>query len=174
MEPQFECIFRPTVPMQAERLFRIKEKAYIGSLVVSIVYFLFVCYFLYSAYYVVGVPVGAGAVALALFAVAMLLYGCFSHYYAAWRQIRRFQKNPAAQGVFHFVFGDEITCYMGDAKSTWKYSAILETYRYQRSYELHMNTAAHLIILPEGFTKGTFPEFLQFLREKRPDLIVQE
>lgn len=44
----------------------------------------------------------------------------------------------------------------------------------KHSYVLMMGKRNGLMIDPDGFTKGTFAEFKQFLREKRPDLNVPE
>lgn len=54
------------------------------------------------------------------------------------------------------------------------YSAITAVKRLKYTYELKLDKTRAVYIVPEGFTKGTFESFNQFLREKRPDLKIPE
>ena len=42
------------------------------------------------------------------------------------------------------------------------------------SYELIKSKNERIVVEPGSFTKGTFAEFKQFLRQKRPDLLIPE
>ena len=54
----------------------------------------------------------------------------------------------------------------------FEYADLTGTLRLKHSYKLRFTGRRSLLVNPNGFTKGTFEDFKQFLREKRPDLVI--
>lgn len=72
-------------------------------------------------------------------------------------------------------FGEQIVSYTPGNVSTYDYDQIEKIYSLKSSYTLiFAKNSGTLILSREGFTKGTFSEFKQFLRYKRPDLKIPE
>jgi hypothetical protein len=57
---------------------------------------------------------------------------------------------------------------------TIEYRKIVRVVRLKHSYLLMTSRRTGVLLDPNGFTKGTFEEFKQFLRQKRPDLTIPE
>ena len=72
------------------------------------------------------------------------------------------------------TFGEEIVSDSALGEVVYDYDQILKIYSLKRSYILLMDNKKGLPVSREGFTKGSFSEFKEFLREKRPDLKVPE
>lgn len=62
----------------------------------------------------------------------------------------------------------------GTIHITAEYCKIVRVVRLKHSYVLMMGKRNGLILDSNAFTKGTFEEFKQFIREKRPDLNIPE
>ena len=88
--------------------------------------------------------------------------------------MRNYKKDTSGNSTYKIAFGEQIEVTQGTIKATWEYSDICEVYHLKHSYELVKSKRLGLIVDPNGFTKGSFDEFKQFLREKRPDLTVPE
>ena len=71
-------------------------------------------------------------------------------------------------------FGDKITVRGPDSVHSIPYEKITKVYFLKYSIVLRADKVSSVIITPTGFTKGTFSEFKQFLREKRPDLKIPD
>ena len=70
---------------------------------------------------------------------------------------------------------EQIVSYTPGNVSTYDYDQIEKIYSLKSSYTLiFAKNSGTLILSREGFTKGTFSEFKQFLRYKRPDLKIPE
>ena len=54
------------------------------------------------------------------------------------------------------------------------YAQIQRVLHLKYSYELIKRKNERIVVAPGSFTKGTFAEFKQFLRQKRPDLLIPE
>ncbi len=168
MEPLFECAFTPTIRMTANRIRHYSLVQYIVLLVIGI----WCCQ--------TALPAAIwyrfdGVWALyALFAVAYLIYGFFMPEIHAYFSVRSFRKDTNGEGVYRIAFGDAIEVRQGNMRIILDYSEITSVSHLRFSYELKRNKKAAVVVDPEGFTKGTFEEFKQFLREKRPDLIIPE
>ena len=76
--------------------------------------------------------------------------------------------------LIYIRFGDQI--YVEDRDSTFnlEYRKIEKVIVLKYGLFLRYAEKAHMAIDPNCFTKGTFEEFKQFLREKRPDLKIPE
>ena len=72
------------------------------------------------------------------------------------------------------TFGEIIEMHEGMVHLTIEYHNIQQVVHLKHSYVLMLGKHNGVMIYPNCFTKGTFEEFKQFLREKRPDLTVPE
>lgn len=107
--------------------------------------------------------------AFAVFALAMPSI-------AAERQLRALHRRNLGQPVVVVKqFGDRIISNMPGSVLTLDYCNIRRVYSLKTCYVIRfVDNMAQLILSRDGFTKGTFEEFKQFLREKRPDLKIPE
>ena len=110
----------------------------------------------------------------AIISVIYLLYGLFMPEINAYFTVKRFKKDTAGEGKYKVVFGDTIEVWQGKIRVCWEYAEINQVRHLKYSYELMKNKRMAIMVDPIGFTKGTFPGFKQFLREKRPDLNIPE
>ena len=71
-------------------------------------------------------------------------------------------------------FGEMIQ--MGNTRESmsWEYAHLVAVYSWKYSYALRFSNDLVLILDRSNFTKGTFEEFKEFLRQKRPDLEIPE
>ena len=107
-----------------------------------------------------------GAVFLAIF---------FVPWYIAWNALRVSRRNN--DGVMpetRITVGETIEMDEGIVHVSLEYRKLRRVVHLKHSYVLMLGRGNGLMIDPNGFTKGTFAEFKQFLREKRPDLNIPE
>lgn len=72
-------------------------------------------------------------------------------------------------------FAERIISNTPNSTNIFDYSNIKKIYSLKSCYVLMFsNDSGFLALSREGFTQGTFSEFKQFLREKRPDLKIPE
>ena len=71
-------------------------------------------------------------------------------------------------------FGDHIEVDEGMVHYTIEYRKLMKVVSLKHSYVLMLGKRNGIILDASAFTKGTFEEFKQFLREKRPDLSIPE
>ena len=111
----------------------------------------------------------------------MLIFGMvmvavyFLPNYVAWATLRNVKKQN--DGVIQdttVAFGDIIEVYDDTIRMTIEYRKIIKVIHLKHSYVLMNGKRTGLILDPNAFTKGTFSEFKQFLRTKRPDLKIPE
>ncbi len=106
--------------------------------------------------------------------ICMLLVGFLPHLYA-WSLIKNAKKqNDGVLPQTIVTFGDTIEIHEGMVHLTIEYRKIVRTIRLQNSYMLMLGKRNGVMLDPNGFTKGSFQEFKQFLREKCPGLTVVE
>ena len=95
--------------------------------------------------------------------------------YYSWLTLRNTKKqNDGELPETKIVFGDTIEMFEGMVHLTIEYRKIEKVVRLRNSYVLMNGKRTGILIDPDGFTMGTFEEFKQFLRTKRPDLKVPE
>ena len=93
----------------------------------------------------------------------------------AWSSRRQGKKqNDGILPETHITFGDTIEMYEGMIHITVEYRKILRVVRLKHSYVLMIGKRNGVMLDPNGFTKGTFSEFKQFLREKCPEIKIPE
>lgn len=106
--------------------------------------------------------------------VFLLLF--FLPWYISWNALRSSKRNN--DGVIPetriTVKDDRIDVDEGWVHFTLEYRKFRRVVHLKHSYVLMIGRRSGLMIDPDGFTKGTFAEFKQFLREKRPDLNIPE
>lgn len=106
--------------------------------------------------------------------VFLLLF--FMPWYISWNALRSSKRSN--DGVIPetriAVKDDRIDVDEGFVHFTLEYRKFCRVVHLKHSYVLMIGRRNGLMIDPDGFTKGTFAEFKQFLREKRPDLNIPE
>ena len=106
--------------------------------------------------------------------VIYLLWGIFMPEINGYFSVRRFNKETSGAATYKVSFGESIEITQDTIRVIWQYSDLNEVRNLNGSYELMRNKRMSVMLDPNGFTKGTFSEFKQFLREKRPDLKIPE
>ena len=71
-------------------------------------------------------------------------------------------------------FGETIFVQGKDTTRVIEYRKIKEVVALKHSYAIYDKKPGVILLDRNGFTKGTFEEFKQFLRAKRPDLTIPE
>ena len=71
-------------------------------------------------------------------------------------------------------FGEKISIENVEASRNWEYYQLTKVCSFKRSYCLCFGDNTVLVLNRANFTKGTFEEFKQFLRARRPDLKIPE
>ena len=116
--------------------------------------------------------------ALIKVAIIMLLYCVFLAVYPYWHvwQIRREGKRNYNGVIQETVvqFGDNIQLFEGMMHLTMEYHKVIKVVRLKHSYCLMTSNRTAIMLREDGFTKGTFEEFKQFLRMKYPHLAIPE
>lgn len=109
------------------------------------------------------------------FAAVLLVVLFFMPHIQAWMLLRSMKKNN--DGVLpedRVTLGETIEMDEGMVHLSVEYRKIKRVVRLKHSYMLMLGRRNGLILDPNAFTKGSFEEFKQFLREKRPDLKIPE
>ena len=172
MEPVFTCEFTPTVPMIAARVRKYSQARCVFLRIIGIGLF---CYILLCT--VVSAIFDGFAVdwlKFILFSLAVMVFCVFFPRISAFFAVKNYQKDTDGTGSYKIAFGDRIEVTQGTVRAIWEYSDISAVYHLKYSYELVKTKRLALIVDPNGFTKGTFTEFKQFLKEKRPELPVPD
>ena len=172
MEPVFVCEFTPTVPMVAARIRKYSEARCALLLIMGIGLFGYVLFHAIMTLIYLDFP--AIWIWPILFSLALLLYGIFFPQINAYFAVRNYKKDTSGNGTYKISFGEKIEVTQGTLRSIWEYSDIQNVYHLKYSYELAKSKRLALCLDPDGFTKGNFAEFKQFLKEKRPDLSIPE
>ena len=106
--------------------------------------------------------------------VFLFLLGFMPQWYS-WQTMKNTKKqNDGVIPETVITFGDSIELHEGMVNITVEYRKIVRTVRLKHSYLLMIGKRNGVMLDPDGFTKGSFEDFKQFLREKRPDLKVVE
>ena len=112
--------------------------------------------------------------ALLVLGVLYPLYGIFYPEVSAFFSVKRYRKDSDGEGLYKITFGDVIEVSNGNIRTIMEYRDLTAVVHLQYTYELKKNKRIALFVDPNGFTKGTFEEFKQFLRAKCPDLTIPE
>lgn len=169
MEPQFEI--RYTIDKKTLREFHRKLGNGPQYPTVAVMAAVFIGLTLYSACAgiladVLPALVGYGAFFLVIF---------FMPWYIAWiTQWGSRKNNDGVMPETRITVGDTIEMDEGTFHISLEYRKLRRVVHLKRSYVLMLGRRNGVMIDPNGFTKGSFAEFKQFLREKRPDLKIPE
>ena len=172
MYARFECVFVPTVKMIANRIRHYSTGRWIFLMVVGIG-----C----AGYILPSVAINLMwypfdlTCAFLLFAGALFpIYGVFFPELIAYFSVRRYKNETDREGKYTVLFGDSIEVRQGNVRTILEYSDIVAITHLKYTYEMKKSKNSALFVDPNGFTKGTFEEFKQFLREKCPNLTIPE
>ncbi len=166
MEPNFEIRFTGTHKMMAETIRYIIRK--MMNIALAVLGFMLVGYARMS---LIGEPDMPALISIVL--MAGVLY--FFPDYMAWKLARQEKKKNNGRLLETVVLvGDTIEMSEGGKKLTICYDQIEKVVHLKHSYCLMMDKQTLMPLDPNGFTKGSFAQFKQFLREKRPDLTIPE
>ena len=126
---------------------------------------------LYSAYYGVLAETASMLLYLMIFEVAVF----FMPHWVTWLNLRQAKKlNDGILPETVVTAGDFVELDEGMTHITVEYRKIRRVVHLRHSYVLMIGRRNGVILDPNTFTKGTFAEFKQFFREKRPDLTIPE
>lgn len=93
----------------------------------------------------------------------------------AWNLMRQAKKQYDGEiPETTIIFGDVIEMHEGMVHYTIPYQKIVRVVHLEHSYAMMIGKRNGVMLVPDGFTKGTFGEFKEFLRQKRPDLMIPE
>ena len=106
--------------------------------------------------------------------VILLVSAFFPHLYAWSARSGAKKQNDDVMPETVITFGDTIELTEGPVRITVEYRKIVKVVHLKHSYVLMIGKRNGVMLRPDGFVKGTFEEFKQFLREKRPDLKIAE
>ena len=96
-------------------------------------------------------------------------------HWVTWGSLRNAKKlNDGIMPETVVTAGDVLELDEGMTHITVEYRKIRRVVHLRHSYVLMIGRRNGVILDPNAFTKGTFAEFKQFLREKRPDLTIPE
>ena len=169
MEYQFECDFTPTVRKSAARIRKLSPGSTIVLLLLGIGLFAYVT----PAAVITMILYGADpfCILMELFSIVYLVYSIFMPEIQGYIWVRRFKRNTDS---YHISFGDNIEIRQGNIRTYWEYTEINQVVRLKYHYELLKDKRIGIMLDPDTMTGGTFAEFKQFLREKRPDLNIPD
>ncbi len=166
MEPKFELQFPTTHKMFAEFYrFAIKKLLTIGTVALGLMLLVYLPEALRDE---VEWTMVAACVLLIVFYAAMPDLIVWAN--------RRQQKKKHG-GVLppaHIIIGDTVEDISGTIKVSFGFDNITRVVRLKHSYVLMLDKRTGILLDPNGFTKGTFAEFKQHLREKCPNLLIPE
>ncbi len=167
MEPKFELRYIPKKKNLAEfyrkTLGPRPAVLIIGGIFMAVILIDAVLEGFWQDYLVYYIPIGILLCLLAL----LPDYTAYVHH----RRVRKMYDGKIPETVV--TVGETIELADGMMHMSLEYCKITKVLRLKNAYVLMVQKTG-VILDPNGFTKGTFEEFKQFLREKRPDLKVPE
>ena len=173
MEFWFENVAVPHEKMFAEGMRKLGA-LYPIMLMITVAGMLHSLYFGWEAYtrYIIALDCIINFVIfLVWFLILLLLPGIHARKTIRTMQKRNFGQPP----VMVRQFGERIVSHTPGSVIVLDYCNIKNVRSLQYSYVIRFSENMATLFLPrDGFTKGTFEEFKQFLRYKRPDLNIPE
>ena len=173
MEYHFENVTTLNKTMYAEALRKVR-KFYLVMPLLTAGWMIYTAYYIWVAYtqYVIA----TNLIGWFVFYLAAFIYALFLPKIHTRKGMRSFQRQNGGHPVVTTRhFGERITSYHGNGVSTLDYYNIKKVYSFKTCYVIRfVDNMAVMILSREGFTKGSFEDFKQFLRYKRPDLKIPE
>ena len=169
MERQFEVRYLASFPMMLE--------FYKKSMKIARIFQVVVCTLSWAYFVAISIRDGILFFMLPTLLGMALIYTLlwFVPHGITWLSLHRAKKQY--EGIMPetvVTFADMIQLSEGMVQITVEYRKILCVERWKNSYMLMTGKRNGVMLDPNGFTQGTFEEFKQFLREKRPDLTIPE
>ena len=169
MEPMYEVRYYDNYKMIAE----FARKHLLGPRMPALIgYWVF-----YGVLMVISIQSGAFydlKYMLFAFGIFMLVVSFLPHWYTYSIMRGSKKQNDGILPETVVTFGDAIEMHEGMVHLTIEYRKIVRTIRLKHSYMLMLGKRNGIMLDPNGFTKGSFAEFKQFLQEKCPGLTVVE
>ena len=101
--------------------------------------------------------------------------GIFLPEWTVWNVMRQVKaQNGGVEPETVVTVGNTIEISAGITRSTIEFQRIIKVRRLKHSYVLLITKRSGILLRPGCFTKGTFEEFKQYLRRKRPDLVIPD
>ena len=169
METLFENRYTADVKTMVE--FARKYRTYPRPAVaipLTVIYVLLTVYILYHGLWITFIKV---AVFEVLYCVFLVIYP----YWYVWKIRREGKKNY--DGVIQETvvqFGDNIQLFEGMMHLTMDYHKVIKVVHLKHSYCLMTSKRTAIMLRDDGFSKGTFEGFKQFLCEKYPHLTIPD
>ncbi len=111
----------------------------------------------------------------AVMSVVVLLAFFLLPEFAAWETLRQQKKKSGGNLLAYQVcFGDEIVDTSPGQQMILSYDRVERVVHLKHSYVLMIDKRTGILLDINGFTKGSFPEFKQLLREKCPNLLIPD
>ncbi len=130
---------------------------------------------LLAAMYLLVSITDASYLATAAFAAVCVIPVYFLPELTAWDTLRqRRKKNGGQLPLSQVLIGDAIEDMSDGINVTCDFDRIEKVVHLKHSYALMIDKRSGILLTPNGFTKGSFAQLKQFLREKRPDLVIPE
>ena len=169
MDVQFEIRYTPTHKLLAENIRKYGAGPRIPTVIVCSVLFAVVILYLCMA----GFWEDMRGFVITMFIVEIIVF-FIPHIMAGLRcrTAKKLNKGIAFEAVV--TVSENIEYAEGPWSAHHEFAELTGAVRLKYSYKLRFTERKSLLIDPDGFTKGTFNEFKQFLREKRPDLVIPE
>ena len=173
LEYHFENVTTLNPAMYAETLRKTRKFYLVFALLMAgwMIYTIFYIWVAYTQNIIALNLIGWFVFYLAAFIFALLLPKIHTR-----KAMRALQREAGGQPIVTTrQFGERITTYRLNGISSLDYCNIKKVYSFKTCYVIRfMDNIAVMILSRDGFTKGTFEEFKQFLRTKRPDLKIPE
>ena len=166
MEYQFENVGTSDIRAITEMRYRIGPKS---ALIMAGVYVLL------SAYFFRNYLLGYGSLFTPVLFLGFAVYFVLQPYLLvrkAWKKELAFHNGVMLVNTARF--GEKISIENTTAFRSWEYHHLIKICSFKYSYCLCFADEMVILVGREGFTKGNFAEFKQFLRCKRPDLNIPE
>lgn len=166
MDFYFENVGKPDIRAMTEVRYRIGSAKYwcwVGL------------YFSMAAYYFWNYTLGYGFSSLMLLLIVGLIYMLLMPYLQARKAMKQHKVANHGHVSGNVIrFGEKIWMEGVDFTRTWEYHNLAKVYSLKYCYCLRFVDKSGFMLSRDNFTKGTFAEFKQFLRTKRPDLKIPE
>ena len=169
MDTQFEIQFTPTHKMIAENVRKYGAGPRIPTVIVCSILFAAIIFYLCVA----GFWEDMRGFVITLLIVEVIVF-FIPHIMAGLRCATARKLNNGKLFDAVITVSETIDYSEGPTNLHCEFAELTGAVRLKYSYKLRFTERRSLLIDPDGFTKGTFEEFKQFLREKRPDLVIPE
>ena len=165
MDARFICEYRPTVKIRAEQIRKDQSILSYAALVI---------WFLVYLRDVLSYEFHWFPWTMLLLTFAGLIFAPVSPEIHARSEIKRMKKRLGEDPVDTISFGDSIEIIRGTGRVCWEYSDVKRVKQLKHSFILERDKNLTIVLDPNGFTKGTFADFKEFLRVRCPNVEIPD